>query len=157
MPLLQVAVTAGSFSEDGRQRLVRGLTDAACRAESVPDDPLARARAVVIWDSLAPGSVYWGGNAADELIVGIFISYRVSDGVLDPVRRQEFSAAVEAEVAGALPEDDRRITFTSVIFDEVAEGRWGRDGAIRRLPEMAAAAGFEHLRAIADAKDPSAE
>ena len=59
MPLLQVTVTAGSFAEEGKQRLVQGLTDAACRAESVPDEPLARARAVLIWDSLAPGAVFW--------------------------------------------------------------------------------------------------
>jgi len=53
--------------------------------------------------------------------------------------------------------DDQRITFTSVIFDEVAEGRWGRDGAIRRLPDMAAAAGFEHLQSIADSSAHRAE
>ena len=155
MPLLRVSVTPGAFGDAQRQALVERLTDAACRAESVPDEPSARARAVLIWEELAPGTLYWGAAVADELVIGVFVTYRVSDGVLDPVRRQGFSQAVDTAVAEVVAPADRRTTFTSVIFDEVAEGRWGRDGAVRRLPEMALAAGFEHLRSITGVGDPT--
>jgi hypothetical protein len=36
-----------------------------------------------------------------------------------------------------------------VVFTDVPEGRWARDGSLQRLPAMAHAAGFLHLAEIA--------
>jgi phenylpyruvate tautomerase PptA (4-oxalocrotonate tautomerase family) len=148
MPLLDVTFTPTAIAEDALERFIEAITDAASAAESLPADALHRSRCVLMYNVCASGSVRFGGHVADELIRAVFIRYTVSDGVLDPVRRNGFAAAVHAAAIAGSP-DDVRALHTSIIFDEIAEGRWGRDGRIVRLPEMAAVAGFEHLIEIA--------
>jgi len=100
--------------------------------------------------AFAPGDVVWGGRSADDMIRAVLAEYHVSDGVLDPDRREAFTAALDAAALDRTPAGDDRHTFTSVVFVDVPEGRWGRDGTIQRLPTMARAAGFDHLSAIAE-------
>ena len=148
MPLLSVRASPCAFDPDGRRRFVERITAAASRAESIPDDE-PRLRAVVIWSDMEVGDVYWGARSAHELIRSVFADYHVSDGVLDAARREAFADAFHAAAIDAMPVGDDRLTSTSVVFVDVPEGRWGRDGSVQRLPAMAAAAGFEHLTRIA--------
>lgn len=150
MPLLTVRATPKAFDVDGRRRFVERITAAAWHAESIPDDDLARLRAVVLWSDIEPGDVYWGARSAHELIRSVFADYHVSDGVLDAARREAFANAFHAAALDSMAVGDERLTSTSVVFVDVPEGRWGRDGQVQRLPAMAAAAGFEHLTAIAE-------
>jgi phenylpyruvate tautomerase PptA (4-oxalocrotonate tautomerase family) len=149
MPLLRLSVTPGAFDAEGRTSFIQALTDAACTAEHLPDDPLARLRAVVLWHQLAPAEVLWGAEVLDDGIRAVFADYLVGDGVLDPVRRERFAADVHRAAEASAPKGDLRRTVTSVVFTDVAEGRWGRDGSLQRLPAMAHAAGFLHLAEIA--------
>jgi phenylpyruvate tautomerase PptA (4-oxalocrotonate tautomerase family) len=150
VPLLSVRATPRAFDPDGRRRFVERITAAAWHAESIPDDELAQLRAVVIWSDVEVGDVYWGARSAHELIRSVFADYHVSDGVLDAARREAFADAFHAAAIDAMPVGDDRLTSTSVVFVDVPEGRWGRDGSVQRLPAMAAAAGFEHLTRIAE-------
>jgi phenylpyruvate tautomerase PptA (4-oxalocrotonate tautomerase family) len=147
MPLLTVHATPTTFDDAGREAFITAATEAAWRAESLPAEPLARARAVVLW--MPPDDARWGGHPGDELVRAVFLRLTVCDGVLDPIRRERFAADIHAAALAATPTGDTRLTTTQIIFDEVPEGRWGRDGGIVRLPQMAAQAGFEHLTAIA--------
>jgi hypothetical protein len=149
MPLVNIIATSSAFDDDLVGGFVDAVTRAAWRAESIPDDPLRRARAVVVWTQQPPSTVWWGGSVADSLVRGVFVTLTVSDGVLDPVRRDRFASDLDAAAKAATRPGDDRIVHTSVVFNEVPEGRWGRDGRVVRLPEMAAVAGFEHLAAIA--------
>jgi phenylpyruvate tautomerase PptA (4-oxalocrotonate tautomerase family) len=142
MPLITVRATPGAFDADSKDRLVQAITDAGCVAESVPDEH--RIRCVVLWEDLA--EAFLGGKAAGPLARILVITFVASDGVLDPVRRQGFSAAVQA-AAESEPADGRPV-MSSIVFYDVPEGRWGRDGKMPRLAELAAAAGFEHLRGL---------
>lgn len=147
MPLLTIRATPGAIPLTDRVELTSLLTVAACRAESVPDDREHRLRCVILWQELA--AAYFGGEPADTLVRAVFVTFNAPEGVLDPVRRDTFSADLHAAVtAVADPADPRRLT-TSVVFEDVGHGLWGRDGAIRWLPELAAGAGFEHLQPIA--------
>jgi phenylpyruvate tautomerase PptA (4-oxalocrotonate tautomerase family) len=148
MPLLHVHSTAGAFNEESRQRCVALITDAALRAELVPDTPLHRLRCILFWDEAPIGRVYAGAAPADELVRGVIAEFYVSDGVIDPVRRQRFAADFHDAVAASWPGDERTVV-TSIVFHQIPEGHWGRNGRIVRLPEMAADAGFEHLQEIA--------
>jgi phenylpyruvate tautomerase PptA (4-oxalocrotonate tautomerase family) len=148
MPLLRLSVTPGAFDAAGRDSFVRAVTDAACAAEHLPPDPTARRRAVVLWEELEAGAVRWGGSALDDRIRAVFAHYTVGDGVLDPVGREQFAAELHS-AAEAAALGDARQTFTSVVFTDVPEGRWARDGELQRLPAMAHAAGFLHLAEIA--------
>jgi hypothetical protein len=40
------------------------------------------------------------------------------------------------------------MVVTSCVIQEVPEGQWAQNGAIRRLPEIVTIAGFEHLTSI---------
>jgi phenylpyruvate tautomerase PptA (4-oxalocrotonate tautomerase family) len=148
--LLNVTLTPGSIPADRVDAFIDAITTAACTAESLPVDPLHRSRCVLLLDRREAGSIRWGGQIADGVIRAVFVRHTVSEGVLDPVRRDRFARAVHDAATDASPGDER-LLHTSVIFDEVPEGRWGRDGKVVRLPEIASVAGFEHLSAIAGA------
>ncbi|WP_280442774.1 hypothetical protein [Nocardia brasiliensis] len=150
MPLLNIRTSAGVFTDDEIDALVARLTEAAWRAESLPDTPAARLRAVAIHSEIASRRLYCGGQPADNLLAVVLVEFTAGDGVLDPVRRHGFAADLQRAATESAGHAGDRAIMTSVTFNEVPEGRWGRDGAIVRLPEMAAVAGFEHLTAIAE-------
>jgi phenylpyruvate tautomerase PptA (4-oxalocrotonate tautomerase family) len=151
MPLNHVTLTPDAVDAAGRQSLVVALTEAALRAESVPDTPEARLRSILVVHDQPAGSVFWGGAANDERLRAVFVDFVCSAGVLDAARKDRFAAELQAAAEATTRPGDARPIFTSVIFHEVNEGDWGRQGAIQRLPEMARAAGFGHLTSIASA------
>lgn len=145
MPLLRVTLTHGAFDDAQRQRLATALTEAACRAESVPDDPQSRMRALVLFDELSPGSFYSASQQVDAAVAGVFIDWQVSTGVLDGARKARFAMDLQEAAVEARGGDDGRLVVTSCVIHEVPEGQWAQNGAIRRLPEMVSLARFEHL------------
>jgi phenylpyruvate tautomerase PptA (4-oxalocrotonate tautomerase family) len=149
MPLMRVTLTPGAFDDAGKERLVTGLTDAACRAESVPDEPQHRMRAVVLLDELPPGSFYSAGACADAAVAGVFIDWQVSAGVLDGARKARFAGELQEVAASAARGNGDKMVVTSCVIYEVPEGQWAQNGAIRRLPDIVPLAGFEHLTCVA--------
>jgi len=145
MPLITIRATPGAFTADSRTDIVQSLTATSIELESLPDTVTARRKCIVIWEDLT--EVYLGGEPAEPLARLLMLTFVTSDSVLDPVRRERFSAAVQA-VAEKQPADERPV-ITSVLFYDVPEGRWGRNGTVARLPQIAAAAGFTHLAEIA--------
>ncbi|UGT61904.1 tautomerase family protein [Nocardia asteroides] len=150
MPLLRVTLTPGAFDDAQKARLAAALTDASCRAESLPDDPGSRMGSLVLVEELAPGSFYSAGHPADAAVAGVFIDWQVSAGVLDGARKARFAAELQAAAKAARDGDDGRLVVTSCVIHEVPEGQWAQNGAIRRLPEITARARFEHLTALID-------
>ena len=147
MPLMRVALTAGAFDDAQKAGLAAALTESACRAESVPDDPTSRMRALVLFDELAPGCFYSAGRQAEAAVAGVFIDWYVSTGVLDAARKERFAHELQEAAATARAGDDRMVV-TSCVIHEVPEGQWAQNGSIRRLPEMVSLAHFEHLASI---------
>lgn len=147
MPLMRVTLTPGAFDDAQKARLASALTEAACRAESVPDLPQHRMRALVLLDELAPGCFYSAAQPADAAVAGVFIDWQVSTGVLDGARKARFAEDLQ-QAAVSANDDGARLVVTSCVIHEVPEGQWAQNGAIRRLPEVTALAGFEHLCAI---------
>ncbi len=147
MPLMRVTLTSGAFDETQKQRLAVALTEAGCRAESVPDLPQSRMRALVLLQELAPGCFYSAGAPADAAVAGVFMDYQVSAGVLDGARKEQFARELQ-EAAKSAVGDTGRMVVTSCVIHEVPEGQWAQNGTIRRLPDMVGLAGFEHLVAI---------
>ncbi|WP_157901010.1 tautomerase family protein [Mycobacterium terramassiliense] len=150
---MRVTLTPGAFDENGKERLVTGLTEAACRAESVPDQPLHRMRALVLLHELSPGGFYSAGVPADAALAGVFIDWQVSAGVLDGARKAQFAGELQ-EVAESAARGDGdgsgdKTVVTSCVIHEVPEGQWAQIGAIRRLPDIVPLAGFEHLTSVA--------
>ncbi|OBH61160.1 hypothetical protein A5686_02130 [Mycobacterium sp. E2479] len=125
------------------------LTEAACDAESVPDEPHHRIRALVLLTELAPGGFYSAGASADAGVAGVFVDWQVSGGVLDGARKARFAHDLQQAAASAAGTHGNRTVVTSCVIHEVPEGQWAQNGAIRRLPQVASMAGFEHLVPIA--------
>jgi phenylpyruvate tautomerase PptA (4-oxalocrotonate tautomerase family) len=148
MPLLRVALTPGAFDDGQKQWLATALTEAACRAESVPDEPQSRMRALVLFEELSPGSFYSAAQRAEAAVAGVFIDWHVSTGVLDGARKARFAQELQEAAVEARGADDSRMVVTSCVIHEVPEGQWAQNGSIRRLPEMVLLARFEHLTSI---------
>ena len=146
MPLIKVKLTHSAFSEDEKQKIARVLTEAACKAESVPHDAELRRTALVFLEEVEGGAFYSNGAPADEFVAGVFIDWQVSTGVLDGARKAGFGHDVQKGVEQVYQGD--RLLAISCVIDEVAEGQWIRNGSIMRLPEVAANAGFEHLQTL---------
>lgn len=144
MPLMHVTLTAGAFDAAARDKFAAALTEAACVAESVPDRPQSRARALVLIHELEPGHAYSAGEPSDRRLRGVFVRWAVSTGVLDGARKARFAEALQAAAEAAAPADPRPVV-TSCIVEEVPEGQWAQVGRIARLPDVTAVAGFEHL------------
>jgi phenylpyruvate tautomerase PptA (4-oxalocrotonate tautomerase family) len=149
MPLMHVTLTPGAFDDAGKERLVTGLTEAACRAESVPDEPQHRMRALVLLHELPAGSFYSAGSCADATVAGVFIDWQVSTGVLDGARKERFANELQAVAASAARSEGDKMVVTSCVIQEVPEGQWAQNGTIRRLPDIVPLAGFEHLTSVA--------
>ncbi|OBF93792.1 hypothetical protein A5791_12290 [Mycobacterium sp. 852002-51163_SCH5372311] len=148
MPLMRVTLTPGAFDDAQKERLAIALTEAGCRAESVPDLPQSRMRALVLFQELAPGSFYSAGAQADTAVAGVFIDWQVSTGVLDGARKERFARELHDAAKSAVDGDSDRLVVTSCVIHEVPEGQWAQNGAIRRLPETVALVGFDHLVSI---------
>ena len=72
----------------------------------------------------------------------------VPTGVLDAASQAMYVDLVHAAFKQSLPASEKRQLATSVILQNVADGSWGANGAIWRLPDFAQAAGFAHLQAL---------
>ena len=148
MPLMRVTLTPGAFDDAQKERLAIALTEAGCRAESVPDLPQSRMRALVLFQELPAGSFYSAGAQADAAVAGVFIDWQVSAGVLDGARKERLAREIHDAAKSATEGGSDRMVVTSCVIHEVPEGQWAQNGAIRRLPETVALVGFDHLVSI---------
>ena len=100
-------------------------------------------------EELPAEGYYVGGKPAYAAVRGVFMTWKVSAGVLDAARKAMFAAELHAaaEAAGTV---DGRPVITSCVIEEIPEGQWAQGGRLRRLPEIAALAGLEHLASVAD-------
>lgn len=145
MPLLHVTLTPGAFDDAGKIRLVEALTEAACRAESVPNEPVPRSRAIVLLQEA--DAIYMATLPAEGRVRGIFARWNLSTGIVDAARKARFAQDLQAAAEAAAGESDGRRVVTSCVIDEVPEGQWAQSGRIARLPDITGDSRFEHLTA----------
>jgi len=151
MPLMYLHLTPDAFDADEKRQIVELITEASLRAESIPDEPERRLRSLLFIEEHAPGHFFAGGISGESLVRGVFLHLHVGVGVMDGARRAQLIADVHAAIEQVARHagSDRRQLATSVVITDVPEGFWGQQGSVRRLPQMAAVAGFEHLSSIA--------
>jgi phenylpyruvate tautomerase PptA (4-oxalocrotonate tautomerase family) len=140
---MSVMLTPGAYDAEAQDRLAALLTEVGARAESLPNRPGPRSRALVCIQELPAGRFYSAGVAADPSICGVFMTLHVTAGVLDARRKAEFAAGIQAAAEKCAPAG--RAVVTSAVIVEVAEGQWAQRGRIARLPNVVSIAEFEHL------------
>jgi phenylpyruvate tautomerase PptA (4-oxalocrotonate tautomerase family) len=143
-----VTLTPGAYDRAARDLLADLLTRAAAQAESLPDRPGPRSRALTCIHEMPAGHFYSAGSPAEHLMRGVFITLYVNAGVMDARRKAELAAAIQAAAEESAPDKDRPVVTAAVIV-EVPEGQWAQRGRIVRLPDIVGIAEFEHLVGVA--------
>lgn len=149
MPNILVKLPKDSFPARHRDTLVRLLNDAAATAEQIPDDAKKRFLCWIVIDEAAPGLWTCGGFDVTAQVLPCMAMIYVPAGVLDAAARARYVSLVHDAFMQALPAADQRRLATSVIVHDVADGSWGANGVVWRLPDFADAAGFIHLKSLA--------
>lgn len=146
MPNIIVRIPKGSFPGEARSALVRRINDAAAKAEQIPAEPRKRALIWVTIEEVDAGGWTCGGSDLTSRMLPCMAMVHAPAGVLDEASRATYVQAIHDAFKQAQPEQDERQLATSIVLHDVADGTWGVNGAIWRLPQVAAAAGFLHLQ-----------
>ena len=145
MPNIIVKVPEGAFDEAGRTALGKGIHAAAKAVEGWGDDPRQEALTWVLVEEVKPGCLFAGGADQTSRIIPVIVFFYAPAGVLDEAGRAEAMRRVHQAVTAAKPASDPRPVATSIVIWEVADGTWGANGQLWRLPDFARAAGYKHL------------
>ena len=146
MPTILVHIPRGSYPGAARTALVRRINDAAAQAEQIPAEPRRRMLCWVLIDEVDAGGWTCGGADMTAQMLPCIAMVYLPTGVLDDVSRAAYVQAMHEAFDKSQPADAKRQLATSVVLHEVADGTWGANGAIWRLPHFAQAAGFAHLQ-----------
>ncbi len=149
MPNIIVKVPEGVFDAEHRAALARGITAAAKAAERIGDDPRQEFLAWVVVEEVKAGCFFAGGHDPLGRVIPVMVVFNSPAGVLDDAARAVAVRMVHEAVCAAKPEADPRPVMTSVVMAEVADGHWGANGNVWRLADCARAAGYAHLRHLA--------
>ncbi|MDP3852515.1 hypothetical protein [Phenylobacterium sp.] len=149
MPNIIIRAPQGVFDADARDRLAKAVTQVAKTVEQGGDDPSQAALTWVFIDEFQPGAFYAGGNDPLERLIPVVVFFHYPAGVLDDAARADAARLLQEVIAATKPAGDPRPVVTSVIMTEVADGTWGGNGGIWRLPDLARAAGYKHLQHLA--------
>jgi len=141
-----VRIPAGVFDAAGKERLVKELNDAAAAAERIPEDRKSRFLCWVVIDEAAPGAWTCGGVDVMPWLIPVMAVIYVPAGVLDDESRALYARLVDAAFKAAAPDGGTGRVVSSVVLHDVPDGAWGASGNIWTLADIAARAGYEHLR-----------
>ena len=149
MPNIIVKIPTGVLDDNSRAALMRGIHAAAAQAECIPDEPAKRFLCWVVVEEVAAASWTCGATQASAGVVPVMVLLHVPAGVLAQANRLQYMAGIHRAVAAALAGQPRRCA-TSCVFNEVADGHWGVNGEMWRLPRFAREAGYTHLEGLVD-------
>jgi phenylpyruvate tautomerase PptA (4-oxalocrotonate tautomerase family) len=148
MPNIFIKVPHGIFSVDQRKALAKKMDAVVAENEQMPDDAKQRFVNWVVIDEVAQSMFTCGGVDATSLALPCIAMVYLPAGVLNAASRASYVAAMHAAFAAVLPPEEKRALATSVILQEIADGQWGANGNVWRLPDFAKAAGYAHLQSM---------
>ncbi len=151
MPNIIVKIPEGAFDEAGRAALGKGIHAAAKAVENWGDDPRQEALTWVLVEEVKPGCLFAGGIYQTLRIIPVIVFFYLPAGVIDQAGRVEAIKRVHQAIAAAKSASDPRQVATSIMIWEVADGTWGGNGQLWRLPDFAHAAGYKHLQHLVSA------
>jgi phenylpyruvate tautomerase PptA (4-oxalocrotonate tautomerase family) len=146
MPNILIKVPKNAFDLAGREKLGRGIHAAAKAVEGWGDDPRQEALTWVLIEEVPSGNLFVGGADQSSRYLPVIVFFYPPAGVLGPDSRAKSVALIHAAVSAAKSVDDKRMVLTSIMIWDVADGTWGANGQLWRLPDFARAAGYRHLQ-----------
>ncbi len=145
MPTIIIKTPAGALRTDQLHDMLNAVDTAAVACSGLGPEPGQRRLCWVIAEEVQAGQWLCGGSSDHSRVVPCFVQILAPAGVLDHARRAAYAAAIHQamETALKLPEGQRLVT--SIMVADAADGTWGPNGQLWRLPQFVAAAGYTHL------------
>lgn len=145
MPNIFVKVPEGVFNADQIQAIGKHITEAAHKAEGIPDNPANHRLTWVMVEEVKASHIFIGGNAVVPHAIPIIVMFHPPQKVLDGARRAIAAKEVHLALLKSTPEDLHSQIVSSCMILDVPEGHWCGNGEIWTLEKIAAVAGYEHL------------
>ena len=136
MPMIQLTVSAGALTAEGRERVQRELAAVLLRWEGAPDTEFFRAQAWSYLHELPAGAQVTAEDDAPRFLIDVTVPQgAVSDRRKAGLVKDATETVLKA--AGLAEADALRVW---VLIHEQAEGTWGAGGKIVRYAELVALA-----------------
>lgn len=146
MPTIFIKTPAEALTALQRERMIAAVSAAATQCSGLGPDPRQRGLCWVIAEDIPPG--YWRCGGSDDFLhfIPCLVQILAPAGVLDEQHRSRYAAVVHQAIQESLALPDTQRLAASIIVSDVADGTWGPNGQLWRLPQFVEAAGYSHLR-----------
>lgn len=146
MPIMNVRYGAGDLDDAGKSRLAKSLTEVMIRMEGGANTRGGRAFAWVLFDELARGDWWAGGETGNEYVSSpgrFLVHVSIPEGYMSAVHKAEVQVWVtEAILAATGASGDTAGHSIQVIIDDVPEGNWAAGGHTISLANIADSVGL---------------
>jgi phenylpyruvate tautomerase PptA (4-oxalocrotonate tautomerase family) len=150
MPNILIKIPEGAFDAAGRTKLGHAVHAAAKAVEGWGDSPLQEALTWVLVEEVPAGNLFVGGADLSVRYIPVIVFFYAPAGVIDAEGRAKAVELINTAVHAAKRAGDERMALTSIMIWAVADGTWGANGQIWRLPDFARAAGYKHLQHLVE-------
>jgi phenylpyruvate tautomerase PptA (4-oxalocrotonate tautomerase family) len=146
MPIMNVRYGAGDLNDASKASLAKSLTEVMIRMEGGANTRGGRAFAWVLFEELARGNWWAGGEIEDGYISppGRFlVNVSIPEGYMSAGHKREVQTWVTDAIltaTGASGEDAGH--SIQVVIDEIAEGNWAAAGRTISLADIADSVGL---------------
>lgn len=146
MPIMNVNYRAGDLGETAKADLARKLTDVMIRMEGGANTHGGRAFAWVMFNELAVGNWWAGGETGDAYVSppGRFLVHvSIPEGYMNAAHKGEVQVWVTEAILGVTSASGADAGHSiQVILDEVPEGHWAAAGHAISLANIAESVGL---------------
>lgn len=136
MPMIELTVPAGVFTDSARRELQNALAATLLKWEGAPDTDFFRAQS---WSRIdeVPGDRF---AALQDDLARMRVDVTVPEGALSARRKEGLVKDVTAQILAAAGLSTGDALRVWVLIHEQPEGTWGAAGAIVRFEDLKAAA-----------------
>jgi phenylpyruvate tautomerase PptA (4-oxalocrotonate tautomerase family) len=146
MPIMNVSYGAGDLNDTSKAALAKRLTDVMIQMEGGANTKGGRAFAWVLFNELARGDWWAGGETGNSFIStpGRFLIHvSIPEGYMNAVHKSEVQKWVtEACLAATKASGEDAGHSIQVIIDEIPEGHWAAAGRTISLANIADSVGL---------------
>jgi phenylpyruvate tautomerase PptA (4-oxalocrotonate tautomerase family) len=146
MPIMNISYGAGDLNDASKARLAKQLTEVMIRMEGGADTKGGRAFAWVLFNELAQGDWWAGGESGNGYIStpGRFLAHvSIPEGYMNAQHKSDVHAWVtEAIITATNALGDEAGKSIQVVIDEIPEGHWAAAGRTISLANIADSVGL---------------
>lgn len=146
MPNITLRLPADLLDACRSNALLQAVHDAAAMVTGLGNDPRQQALSWVMLEELQPGHWLCGGHQPTARAIPCQVRVLAPAGALDAARRADYAHCLHEAITLSLGDGGTRPVITSIVIEEVADGRWAANGQLWDLRDFIQAAGYVHLQ-----------